>query len=224
MEHAELIEHYPRLHHMAEAGSWPGIQQVGLMTTEQLVEACAPDEATQEAILKQRRPRSYTLQHPVLGPVTVRDQGPLKEHNLRPALTDMTVQEWLEVLNDRVFFWLHPDRLAKLLGAKLYRDATHDVLVLDTTELLAAHGDDVRLAGINTGATIFPNAPKRGSDTFTTVENFPFAERRKGRSLRDAAVELAVIGGVPDVSNFVLKVERRRGADVIDVLYERSAS
>jgi len=217
----ELVDRYPRLHHMAEAGSWPAIQRLGLMTTEQIVDACAPDQETREAILRRRRAKSYTLDHPVWGPVTVRDQGPLLEHNLRPALIDMTVREWLDVLNTRVFFWLHPRRLDTLLAAKRYRDSIHDVLVLDTAGLLARYTDGIRIAGINTGATIFPNAVKRGSDTFMKVDDFPFDKRRQSKALHDNAVELAVTGGVPDVADFVLRVEKRRGAETVGVLYER---
>ena len=138
-----------------------------------------------------------------------------------PALVDMTVAEWLHELNTRVFFWLHPRRLDTLLAARRYRDRVHDVLVLDTAELLEAHLDTVRIAGMNTGAALFPRAPARGRGTFMRVHDFPFDERRRTKALPDNAVELAVTGGVPDVGDFVLRVERRRGPDTVEVLWER---
>ena len=218
----ELVHNYPVLHHMAEPGSWPAIAEIGLLSTQQLVAEC--DVPTEEAarILHTRRRTSVRLHHPRVGPLTLRDQNPLREHHLTTALTDMTVEQWLDVLNDRVFFWLHPARLDGLLSARLYRDRSHDVLVLNTRELLDRYGDRVRITAMNTGATLFPGAPPRGSDTFMRVADFPFAERRRGRPLADAAVELAVIGGVPDITDLVHRVERRKGPLVLETVFERS--
>ena len=215
----ELIEHYPVLHHMAEHGSWPRIQTLGLRTTAQLVDACSPDPATRAAILCKRRAQSVQLTHPVVGVITVRDQKPLGLHNLK--LTDVTIQGFLELLNSRVFMWPSPQRLDGLLGARSYRNSVHDVLVLDTESLVESYSAEVRLTTMNTGATIFPSAPPRGSDSFLTIAEFPFAERRRRRKLEDAVVELCVIDGVDDVENHVIRVERRKGADVVEVLYER---
>ena len=82
-----------------------------------------------------------------VGPVTIRDQKPLKMHNLQKVLTDMTVQQWLDVLNDRVFLWAHPRRLATLRAAAAYRHSNHDILVVDTARLVEAHADRIRLTG-----------------------------------------------------------------------------
>lgn len=215
----ELIYNYPVLHHMAEYDSWPRIQQIGLRTTEQLVDACQPDAATRDAILRQRRPESFNLQHPVVGTVTIRDQKPLKLHNLEPALTDVTVEQFLDLLNTRVFMWTSPERLDRLLGAAAYRRHRHDVLVLDTGSIVERYFDQIRLTGMNTGATIFPNALPRGADSFMTIPDFPFGERRK--PLVDNVVELCVIDGVEYVEDHVLQVQRRQGPDVIDIIYER---
>jgi hypothetical protein len=215
----ELIHNYPVLHHMAEYESWPRIQQIGLRTTQQLVDACRPDAATREAILGQRRPESVNLEHPVVGTVTIRDQKPLKLHNLEPALTDVTVEQFLDLLNSRVFMWTSPERLDRLLGAAAYRRHRHDVLVLDTASIVDSYFDRIRLTGMNTGATIFPNALARGAESFMTIADFPFRERRK--RLMDNVVELCVIGGVDDVHEHVLQVQRRQGAEVIELVYER---
>jgi hypothetical protein len=218
----QLIELYPRLFHMANAGSWPTIQSEGLLSTRQLVDACNPAQAVRDAILRQRRPRSITLTHPTQGQVIVRDQGPLREDNLRACLDSMTVQEWLDMLNDRVFFWLHPDKLSTLLRARLYRNHEHDVLTVDTRSLLATHAANIRLSPVNSGATIFPNASQRGPETFLHIKDYPYQERRRQRPIKDAVVELAVINGVPDIIDHVLQVERRRGLEVLAVLYNRN--
>ena len=57
----ELVSNYPVLHHMAEQDSWPRIRQLGLRTTEQLVDACDPDADLRSEILTRRRKVSYEL-------------------------------------------------------------------------------------------------------------------------------------------------------------------
>ena len=37
MKAEQLIEHYPRLYHMAWAGSWKSIEQHGLLPTQELL-------------------------------------------------------------------------------------------------------------------------------------------------------------------------------------------
>ncbi len=215
----ELFEHYPVLHHMAQHESWPRIQNLGLRTTIQLVDACDPAPGIRAAILNQRRPQSIELAHPVVGTLTIRDQKPLGLHNLK--LTDVTVEGFLELLNTRVFMWTSPGRLARLLNARPYRNSVHDVLVLDTKTIVERYADSIRLTGLNTGATIFPSAPPRGSGSFMTIADFPFAQRRRGRTLEDTVVELCVIDGIDNVEDHVIRVESRKGANVIATLYER---
>lgn len=215
----ELIENYPHLYHMAWEGSWPLIRAEGLLTTRQLVDACDPDHDLRDAVLARPRPLSVTLRHPTRGAVTIRDQAPLRENILIEKLTDMTIPEWLDVLNGRVFFWLHPDKLSKLLGATRYRKKAHDVLVVETASLLRNHSERVRLSPVNSGATLYPNAPERGSGTFLRVHEYPWTDRRR-RGLVDAIAELAVVDGVPDIADHVVRVERRREGELLEVLYE----
>lgn len=216
----ELVAYYPTLYHMAEAGSWDKIRRLGLRTTQQLVDACDPPLRLRSEILGQQRVRSYTLEHPLVGPVTVRDQQPLKMHNLLPKLRGISLDDFLGALNDRVFFWAHPSRLDTLLGARLYRDSRHDVLVVDTASLVEQCGSRIRLAAMNTGATIFPNTAERGADTFSTVADFPFRPRRSGGDDIGNVVEVCVLDGVDDPLDCVIRVESRLGDSVTGVLYE----
>ena len=127
----------------------------------------------------------------------------------------MSIQQWLAILNDRVFFGLHPAKLDRLLGARLYRTFEQDVLVIDTKSLLGAYESNVRLSPINSGATLYPNAPARGSNTFTTIQNYPYTDRRRTRTVVEAVTELAVIDGVHDIRDHAIHVERRRGREII---------
>lgn len=216
----DLVAYYPTLYHMAEAGSWDKIRRLGLRTTQQLVDACDPPLRLRSEILGQQRVRSYTLEHPLVGPVTIRDQQPLKLHNLVPKLSGISLDDFLRSLNDRVFLWAHPARLDRLLNARLYRGSQHDVLVVDTAKLAQQCGDRIRLAGINTGATIFPNTPVRSAATFSTVSDYAFRPRTSRGMAVGNVVEVCVLDGVDNALDCVSRVESRLGASVVKVLYQ----
>lgn len=208
MDASELTERYPRLFHLAEAGSAQAISAHGLLPAREIVSTSALDPEEQTAILSRPRPRALTIEHPLLGKATLRDQSPLRAHILDKVLTDMTAQQWLSALNERVFFWLHPQRLDQLLSARRNRGRPHEVLVIDTASLVSAHDRRIRLSAINSGSTLYPNAPQRGTRTFQTIEDYPFAERLRGRTPQTAVVELAVCGGVRDIAGHLVDVYR----------------
>lgn len=108
----------------------------------------------------------------------------------------MAAQQWLATLNERVFFWLHPRRLDQLLNARRNRGRPHDILVIDTASLVGAHHRRIQLSAINSGATLYPNAPQRGTRTFQTIEDYTFTQRLHRRTPQAAVVELAVPCGV----------------------------
>jgi hypothetical protein len=218
VELKDLIQHYPILYHMAADGSWESIRTNGLMTTAQLVDACAPHDEERRAVLTVVRRRTFILKHPAGHSVSVRDQAPLREPFLGECLVDVSVPEWLDILNGRVFFWLHPTRLSELLNARRYRGSAHDVLSVDTASLVQAHTDNVRLSPINSGATLYPNAPLRGLSTFRAVSEYPFNPGPRGGAVRNAIAELAVVDGVPDIAQHVIRVERRQRDTVLEVI------
>lgn len=213
MDVAELIERYPRLYHMAEAGSWPSIRQHGLLSTSALLDLFEVNGDHRRSIESARRPRSVTVEHSEHGTAVIRDQIPLNPTILERCLVGMTPGEWCETLNRRVFFWVEEERLERLLAARAYRARAHDVLTLDTATLVAVHAPAITLAHLNTGTTVF-RAPERGRDTFRTITDYSIEARRK-------VVELAVDYNVADVEEHVLRVETRRGAEVLATVWER---
>lgn len=195
---------------MAEAGTWPGIQRHGLLSTTALLDLFQIDGLRRFEIESMRRPQIVDIEHPVHGRAQIRDNKPLREQFLKECLNDMSMQQWYELLNRKVFFWVRPERLETLLSARAYRSRSHDVLTFDTAALLARHGGTAALASINTGATLYPSAPTRGRGTFATVVDFDFDDARRRRGAGEAIVELTVDYAVPDVDGLVLKVERRQ--------------
>lgn len=217
MHFDELVSHHPQLFHMAQAGSWPAIRDNGLLTTEHIVTTANLDAADQKALLHHRRRDSFSIEHPVLGQVVIRDQRPMNVANL--TLDDLTLEQWLHELNSRVFFWLHPAKLDQLLNARLYRSLEQDVLTVDTASLIAAVGDRAQLSPINSGANIYPNSRPRGSEIFTEIRDYDYKARRRARGPVNAIVELAVLDGVPDIRDHVTEVRRMRGSTVLG-MYE----
>lgn len=219
MQRDELVSKYPVIYHMAEESTWPSIQERGLLSTQALVDLYDPEPVIRTAILGAVRRSSLLLEDPTLGRTVIRDQRPLKFLG-ECLLPGTSQQEFLDVLNGRVFFWLTRRRLETLLGARLYRGKRHIVLHVDTAQLMARYGDSVELAPYNTGSMHTPNAPRRGKDVFVAVDDYPYEEWRvkRGRS-GDAVVELTVPYGVPDIRDVTLRVENWSGGEFVDTIY-----
>ncbi len=215
----DLIRLYPRLFHVAEAGSWSDISHHGLLTSAQLCELYEVPDHRRRGLLEARRAGKAPLDHPIHGRVVLRDQSPLSEKKLAACLQDgITVEQWLTTLNDRVFFWLQENRLLRMLNA--YSGQDHDVITVDTASLVAAHGPQVRLSRINSGSTAYLPRP-RGTATFQTIEEYPHPQRRKAVAAASDVAELCVLGGVADLAAHAVKVERRHGPAVVETIWQR---
>ncbi|AUG81333.1 hypothetical protein CFP65_6688 [Kitasatospora sp. MMS16-BH015] len=220
MDRAQLTDEHPILFHMAEDGTWPSIQKHGLLSTKALVDLYDPPPADRAAILQNRRSAGFVLEDPARGRAVVRDQKPLQRlDRLAPGTTP---QEFLDLLNGRVFFWLTHARLDTLLRAKAYRDHAQLVLYFDTAELLERHGAKVQLSPYNSGSITRANSPVRGRDLFCDIDDFPYDNwRKKGRSRSNAVVELTVDHAVPDAGRLAVRVERWQGGHRTETLHQR---
>jgi hypothetical protein len=205
---ADLVQHFPRLWHMAEDGSFESIKAHGLLSTSSLLNLYGINGADRAALESRRRPESVTISKDGLPDAIVRDQKPMTESALKKCLADdITPEQWFEILNDRAFFWLSRERLRGLLGARAYRGRPQTVLTVDTASLLNSHRDRVELSPLNSGATIY-NPQPRGRDTFRSVEDYAFDDRRKTRPVDKSVVELVVREGVPDIANHLIAAHR----------------
>jgi len=97
--------------------------------------------------------------------------------------------------------------------ARAQRNRGHDLLVLDTRSVIERHREAIELTAINTGATLFPGAPRRGRSTFMTLNDY-----EPGRRL----VELTVAYAVPDVEELTIRVERWQAGRPAEVLWRRA--
>jgi hypothetical protein len=219
-ELAQLVDDNPVLFHMAERGSWNSIHKHGLLSTSALLDlfgVCGPDRKLIESC---RRPESVTIERKEIGSAVIRDQKPMDDQGLNRCLRDgLTPREWYEILNARVFFWLTRSRVLRLLTARAYKDAEHDVLEIDTAPLVATYQQQITLAPINTGATKPMPAP-RGRSTIVSIADYDYAGRLQTHA-REPVVELAVTPGVPNIKDFVRRVVVMRGEVEISEVWRR---
>ena len=216
MRPEQLAEHYPRLFHMAWPGSWLSIHKHGLLSTRSLVELyrLGPEQA--RAILQQHRPDWVEISCGGLGTATVRDQKPMDDKGVRRALGVNDPSQWYELLNSMVFLWPTIERLRTMMSARAYTGMSHDLLVVDTAELVERHRDEMRLSPINSGATK-PIAHSRDLDLFKRFEEFPFDDRLKSHKTEKAVAEVCVVGGIRDIGDLVVDV-RTATVDDLDSL------
>lgn len=200
-----IVERYPRLFHMAEAGSWSSIRDRGLLSTSALLDLFEIEGPERFAIESQRREESVEVRHPVHGEAWIRDNKPINRTVLRRTLVGMTEDQWYRTLNGRVFFWLTEARLNTLRNAPPYRDRAHDLLTVDTGSLIDAYGAVVELAHLNTGA-VHPGAKyPRGEGTFQPIATYPWRARTR-IAPAEPIVELTCPYSVPDIEALIVDV------------------
>lgn len=205
---------------MAEANIWPSVERHGLLSTTALLDLFGLDGDVRRRIELEHRPESITITHPQYGSVVIRDQKPMRERALRTCLRGMTPQQWYAMLNGHVFFWVTPARVQTLLNARAYRARKHTVIAIDTASFVERYAGRIALSPINSGSTIY-NPRERGKQTFLSLNEYPFEERRLARGVRNAVAEVAVGYAVPDLSEFTLLVEHRNSDRVLEVVYSR---
>ena len=211
MRPEDLARRHPQLFHLTAPGAWETIRTHGLLPTAALVRRAGADV---DALTATRRPAGVRLITD-FGPVEINDNIPLSISALERCLMDgLTPAQWCGMLAERVFFWTDKDFLAKLRSARTNRDRPRDVLVVDTLSLARAHGDRMELSPINSGSTIRKPSP-RGLHTFAPIRDFAtyrdWARQRMEMGLvksPDTAKEVTIPGGVPDIAEHVLRVER----------------
>lgn len=209
----QLIKHYPRLYHMAWAGSWKNIRKRGLLSTKALVSESEMSTEEKEKFLTTHR---WDIVNCAKIPgVTIRDQKPMSDDTVRAALDGGDPREWYRLLNSMVFFWATKERLKTMMRAPTYKCMRHDLLVVDTARLIESCRDDIRISHMNSGATKPPN--KRCFDLFKTLEEFPFDSRRK-YGIKKAIAEICVRDRVENIEHIVCCFRQDVDIGVLDSL------
>jgi hypothetical protein len=198
----ELASRHPRLYHVTRPGAWEAISRFGMLPALALLEHFEENQQRRMDLVTKRRPKEVELAHPAHGTVILNDNLPLSERALAACLDDgLTPQDWFRMLNERVFFWVDEGRVAGLLGAKMNRARSREVLVFDTLGLVSAHAERVEISPINSGSTLRKPA-RRGLATFTPLLAKSYREWQRQRGGNDRVVEVTVRGGVRDIKRY----------------------
>jgi len=212
----KLFELYPRLYHMAEAGTWESIRQRGLLSASAVLDLFHLHGAQRAIYEDEHRAEMLSVPCGQTDHIVLRDQRPMPPERLRKALTDGTTPaQWYHLINGKVFFWAEHHRLLRLLNA--YGKDEHDVLILDTRSLVTSHLQNTWLCHMNSGNTL-PIPHHRGVDIFQRIEDFPTKE--SGKPMK-AVVEVLVDRGVPDVATHTHEVLRMKRDEVIGEIWKR---
>lgn len=203
------VNHCYRLYHMSEKGSWPHIQELGLLSTSALLDSCGYTGAKRFQIESQLRKSKRAIIHPTRGTLYIRDQVPMldwpEEGIYLDKLLDngVTRQEWLEFLNRKVFFWVTKDELIKMLCARQYKGKPQWIITIVTKSLLQEYSDKAYISDQNTGSLY--SRRKRGPKSFVPLSNCP---------VKSGIKELAIDYHVPNLSNFAISVDEYMGEKV----------
>ncbi|WP_282295736.1 hypothetical protein [Stenotrophomonas sp. PS02289] len=216
MQLEKLLQRYPYVYHMAELGTWPSIQQRGLLSTTASLDALGIAGTQRTAFESAYRPEMSHLSPGAADDIVLRDQRPMPPNRLAQALpVGLTTEQWYRLINNKVFFWVSPERLGRLLRS--YGDSLHDVLRVDTASLLSAHFARTWLCHMNSGNTL-PIPHYRDETIFKRIPDYPV--NRVGTPVKEV-VELVVDYSVPDIANHVVDVSRVQGDTHLGVVWKR---
>ena len=216
----DFVRLYPRLFHMAAHRSWPSIERYGLMSTKALLEKWEVPTKLRSELSHSPRQASLSIDHAEYGRAVVRDQKPIDVRRLEFLLDDMTVPEWLDALDSRVFFFVQFERMLGLLSATSYRGRPHAIITIDTARFIEKYESRIELSKLNSGFAPAHATGRRGSATFQPISCYPHSERLAARVPKDKkgwdVAELCVRDGIPDIRDYVVRVDTMQDGVVVE--------
>ncbi len=183
MEPSAFTRLFPHLYHLTFTSNLPSIRQHGLRSTRDLATlySFTPEERT--AVFERRR----CIQS--LHGIDIRDQAPMPESKLKSCLVRISIPDWLDLMNSKIFFSLSEEK-ARAFAAR-YADYPNTLFQVDTAALLATHAAESTLCRINSGIFV-PNPTPRGRDSFIPLAAYDY------RKKRDTPAELTVTTPIPN--------------------------
>ena len=215
MKAEDLCRNYPVLYHIAWEGSWPNIRDNGLMSTKMLLQLYGKRPPEIALLTRQRRPHWVPIECPGRPRAMLRDQKPMTDEGLKRALGGKADPwQWYELINSIVFFWPTKKRLKTMLLASAYQNLRHDVLVVDTRDLVRLEAPNIRLSRLNSGCTK-PFAHERDLGLFKTFSAYPFDCRRRNYGKANAVAEVCVLDEVACISEAVVNVQSGSASEIM---------
>jgi hypothetical protein len=146
-----------------------------------------------------------TLQADGLPAVVIRDQKPMKliDEKIAP---DSSLQQYLDAINSRVFFWPSRERLERLRGAKEYRSQRQLILHVTPGDSSSATGQPSSCAG-STPARSPRRTTRRVATAHGSIADYPYDEYRRRYGRGNELAEVTVLDAVPDIEDLLVDVE-----------------
>jgi hypothetical protein len=213
---SDLAAVAPQLFHLTAGDAWQSIAERGLRSATWLVRAHGVDEGRSTELLAAPREQVELIGDAAdpLGHAILRDQKPLTLSKLERLVEGITPEGYIRLINDRVYFYM---KAADVERVRTQREDGGPQLLLtfDSRRLLADYSGSVRVAKINTGATIGMQG-RRGPRTWLAIDKFP------GRATE--VKEFTVLDGISDVTPYLVSAELWEKGEVVEVLHPAGAS
>jgi hypothetical protein len=184
--------------HVGPAGVWDKISANGFRTAEQLILEADLSNDERKPLLTQ--PRAETVHLRVKDQdVVLRDQAPfLARKDIKAALeAEVDVSDWIELLNQRVYFFTDQTPMQKFLEKYVETDGPQDVVWLSPLKVVQTEGIRLELSSQNSGAVARRTGPAKIEDAGVPLFRFP--DKRP--------TEVTMVGGLSDLSS-VFRAER----------------
>jgi hypothetical protein len=192
------------LFHASAYGAWPAIAALGLRTPAQLL--AGPSDPRLNVV----RNENIEVVHESGHRITIRDQRPMVRAGIEAHLAGISLEEWLDVLNERTFLFTRQKELTTLV-ARYQATEGQDVVVFDSGRLLAAAKGRVDVATVNSGAPVsWTRCPCRNRATFLPIDDY-------AGSAADIQ-EVTVTGGLEQIADLVVRVVRYHPDRTTEVL------
>ncbi|BEP13406.1 hypothetical protein acdb102_17170 [Acidothermaceae bacterium B102] len=213
---SDLAAVAPQLFHLTAGDAWESIQEHGLRSATWLVRARSLDEERATTLLTAPREAIEVIGDPAdpLGHATLRDQKPLTLSKLERLVEGITPENYIRLINDRVYFYMKAADVERVRGVRDAEGQPQLLLTLDSRRLLADYQGSVRVAKINTGATIGMQG-RRGPRTWLAIDKFP------GRATE--VKEFTVLDGISDVTPYLVSAELWNAGEKVEVLHPAKA-
>lgn len=131
--------------------------------------------------------------------------------NIESHLDGIALDQWLEILNQRVFLFARQKDLITFLG-RYQESEGQDVVVFDTARLLAAAKGRTEVSTVAaTGPVPWERCPCRNGDTFEPIALF-------SGDVADIQ-EVTIVGGIERVGDLVVRVMRYHPDRTTEVLF-----
>lgn len=174
MEIDALIQKRPFLYHLTSRDNLQNIRNAKmLLSTNTIVNMSELSDDDKNTFKRTKRKGHKVLS--VNGQdYSIRDQDPINMNLLPRCLNNISADEYIMLLNNRVFFWPTINRLKRHFDRYVHEEPV--ILKIRTEDILGLN-NDVLLSRLNSGATrCHPSyggsPPPRGSETFIPVNNW----------------------------------------------------